>query len=328
MDQFSLLQDIVISILPVFVFIFMGWVFRKRNVFSVGQIQSFKKLVVNFTLPSLLFLAFFSMPLNQLSFLLAGLIFICSLFALGYGYFIAPKLLPGVRTGAFVFSGYEAGMLGYGLFLGFFGQEHLGLFALIDLGQVLFVFLVLVPLVKSRSGLKTTLVQHVQTIFHTPVVWAIGLGLAGAALNRIIIIEHTLGMKMLIQIFQILGAATVPLISISVGYDLLIEQKTINRSVLVVLSRMIVMVAFAFFLTMGILPLLLGAFPQLESTQLRLLRIGIWILFLLPPPFVIPAFLPSEAENEAGQISSILSVHTLVSVVLIPVVVIILTMTN
>jgi len=47
-------------------------------------------------------------------------------------------------------------------------------------------------------------------------------------------------------------------------------------------------------------------FPKLQS-------IAVLFLFVLPPPFVIPVFRTSK--NDASYISSVLSLHTLVSIV-------------
>jgi predicted permease len=322
--QQTLIQEMVISILPVFGFLLLGWLFRRSRVFTSEQMGGFKKLVVQFSLPSLLFLAFFSMPLTGLSLTLASLIFIFCLLALMVGKLIAPRVLPGTKTGAYVYSGFEAGMLGYGLFLGFFGQDQLGFFALIDLGQVLFVFLVLVPLLKRSSGFGTGLREHIRTIGSTPVVWAILLGLMASVTNLVLPIAHTFGFMAFTSILTGIGAVTVPLICFSVGFDLNVMPAQVKRGLLAVVSRIVIMVPAAFGLANLLLPRLLNLGISMDSEQLGLVQAGIWILFLLPPPFVIPAFLPPEAESEAGQISSVLSLHTLISVLLIPFVVLLL----
>ncbi len=54
---------------------------------------------------------------------------------------------------ALMMTGFEMGMFGYAVFVSFQGEAHLGKIALIDLGQVVFVFTILMALmIKHRDG--------------------------------------------------------------------------------------------------------------------------------------------------------------------------------
>jgi malate permease and related proteins len=303
-------QELVTSVVPLFALFSLGYLFKRSHFISSAVQEGLKKLTVDVALPSLLFVAFFSLSVSKGMVIMVGLLFLSCLIMLALGRIIAGRIQPGRRTAPFLFAGYEAGMLGYALFLSLFGKEELGVFAATDLGQVLFVFLVLMPLLVRGTGEEATFFSGFTRALRSPVIIAIISGLIVGVLNRFFPFAETTLFLTFRSLLDILGGLTVPLICISIGYTMEINRKRLPSALGVIGLRLVLngvlAAGISFLLLRDILPL-----P-------RIYLAAVWTMFLLPPPFVIPVFLkPGEAEEEAFA-SAVLSLHTLVSVILIP----------
>jgi len=144
--------EIISKVLPVFLLFILGYVFRRTGFLSPQTASQMKKLVANITLPALLFRAFLSLEPGGDELLLALMMFVlCGILLAGAMILMRITGRKGDIRG-YMISGFEAGMLGYALFLSVFGDTALPVFASVDLGQVLFVFIVLMPMLLSRSG--------------------------------------------------------------------------------------------------------------------------------------------------------------------------------
>ena len=122
--------------------------------------------------------------------------------------------------------GFEMGMLGYALFLALYGSDHLGKIALVDLGQVLFVFFVLMTLlIKERGGASNPL-SLLKQFVTSPVIIAIVAGLVAGILKGSFSANpfFTLVEELLVMV----SSLTVPLIAITIGYGIYFERES-NR---------------------------------------------------------------------------------------------------
>ena len=137
-------MDKVISViqtaLPVFLALGLGMLCRSRNFLTRDGVDALKKVVINLTLPFVLLNAFATAEYSAAALILPALMFLICCLALGLGFLavrvfrIKGKLIP------FLASGFEAGMLGYALFVLLFPDVKVSEFALPDIGQTLFVF--------------------------------------------------------------------------------------------------------------------------------------------------------------------------------------------
>src|SRR5690606_1219245 len=103
-------------------------------------IQDIKRLIVSVSLPLVLFRAFATMTFEPRYLVIVASLFLsCTLvmFATARLHF-----LPGLRSpyASYLMAGFEAGMLGYAIFSSIYGADNVSYFAVVDLGQVLFVF--------------------------------------------------------------------------------------------------------------------------------------------------------------------------------------------
>jgi len=298
--------DLIPDLLPILVLILLGAALGRAGLLQTATAEGFKKLIASVTLPVLLFTAFSRMTLQGSLAAEAGLVFLaCAIMGLAGVGLSRVLSLPRPATGL-LFQGFEAGMLGYALFTSFFGAAAVPAFASADLGQVLFVFTVLMAqlLAGERSG-KIDLAAVLGNTIRSPVLWAIALGLASSAFfpqaeglpwGQGGVFDPTL---------TLIGGATTPLVGLVVGFGLKDGLPGFRASLLVVALRLTLAAGLGAVLAYVVLPLL--GLPPLYSKALM-------ILFLLPPPFVIPVF---RSQADGPYIAGTLSLHTMASLVAI-----------
>ncbi len=294
------------DLLPILVLILLGATLGRVDLLDAATVKGLKKLIASVTLPVLLFTAFSRMTLQSSLAAEAGLVFLaCGVLGLAGVGLSRVLRLPRPATGL-LFQGFEAGMLGYALFTSFFGAEAVPAFASADLGQVLFVFTVLMAqlLAGERSG-KVDLSAVLGNTVRSPVLWAIALGLVSSA-----VFPQAEGLPwgkggVLDPTLALIGGATTPLVGLVVGFGLKDGLPGFRASLLVVTLRLTLAAGLGAVLAYLVLPAL--GLSALYSKALM-------ILFLLPPPFVIPVF---RSQADGPYIAGTLSLHTLASLVAI-----------
>ncbi|RKX93097.1 MAG: hypothetical protein DRZ90_13145 [Spirochaetes bacterium] len=294
--------EIISKVLPVFLLFILGYVFRRTGFLSPQTASQMKKLVANITLPALLFRAFLSLEPGGDELLLALMMFVlCGILLAGAMILMRITGRKGDIRGYMV-SGFEAGMLGYALFLSVFGDTALPVFASVDLGQVLFVFIVLMPMLLSRSGAVVngsgTAKAALRNVLLSPVIWAIVSGLVLGSLGRFFNIS-TVPFSPVSGFLEILGNLTVPVIALAIGYELTFSRNLMGKALTFVLIRKAVLLGLAF--------LLIRYLPVKNN----LTSMAFLTMLLLPPPFVVTL---AAKEDEQGLVSGILSLSTVISI--------------
>ena len=132
-----------LDVMPVLLLFALGVGLRSWKILDPATTAGLKSIVVNLALPVLLFDAFFRLrPDSRTAFLVIAVFASCILMVF-VGRLASRVVGLDSPYAPLMFEGFEAGMLGYGLFLGIAGDANLPFFAACDLGQVLFVFSVL-----------------------------------------------------------------------------------------------------------------------------------------------------------------------------------------
>ena len=152
--------------LPVFVMLALGMLCRKTKMISREGVAAMKTFAVNITLPAVMLNAFATASYSRESLIVPLVIFtVCVLMLLSGHVLCRAMRIPG-RLSPYLATGFEAGMLGYALFALLFPQESTSAFAIVDLGQVLFVFTLYKALLAGSSGLRSVVREAV----HAPTV--------------------------------------------------------------------------------------------------------------------------------------------------------------
>lgn len=295
--------------LPVFVMLALGMLCRRKSILSREGIGAMKTFAVNITLPAVMFSAFASAQYSAESLLIPLVIFMICVASLALGFVLCRVLGIGGRLPPFLSAGFEAGMLGYTLFALLFPGEGSAAFAIIDLGQVLFVFTLYKALLAGRGGLRGV----VDEALHAPTVWAILTGIAFGASGLYASLAPSGISGVMDAVAGFVAAPTSAVILLTIGYDLTPESIRWGKTARLVALRLGVGGA-ALAVALLINRVLLGG----------LMHIGALVLmFTLPPPYVLPVF--ADVEEERADISCALSALTLVSLVLFMVLTVIYT---
>jgi len=286
--------------LPVFIMLGLGMLCRSHHLLSREGVKALKNVAISIALPAVMFSAFAEAQYTPQSILVPLMIFILCILMLYAGKALCRLLkIPG-RLSPFLSSGFEAGMLGYSLFSLLFPGEPVSGFAMIDLGQVLFVFTVYKILLAHRNSAKEVLKEAASST----TVWAILAGLLFGATGLYQALQPSGISGVIDAAADFIAAPTSSLILLSIGYDLSPTQIHWKKvSVLLALRLGVASVALVVALLADLF--LLGGLMHQRAALL---------MFILPPPFVLPVF--ADVEEERSDVSSALSALTLISIIL------------
>jgi predicted permease len=302
MDQTT---EIINRVLPIFLLIGLGAWVRRSQFLPERAIDDLRKIVVNFALPSVLFVSFLNIEMQTnylVLFVLTGAVCI-ALYALGVA--LRRRLNVPHPYFPFLMTGFEYGMLGVSLFGSAYGLENIGYIAVADLGHELFIwFVFLALLLMTREG-HTSPAQLAGSFFRSPVILAI---LAGIALNLLGAADFLAEQPVtggILATLDFLSALTIPLILIIVGYGIRLDREGLRDAALVIGVRLAILIPLALLVNAVIVRGLL----DLE----RPFEIALFTLFILPPPFIVPLYMRQDLPDEKRYVNNVLMLYTVVS---------------
>ena len=295
------------KVLPVLLLFGLGAFFRRSGFVQPSTIQELKKLIVNVTLPAVLVLAFAAVTLEAGHLAVAALVFAACTVVLVAGRFLhgaagtPSAYLPPLLTG------FEAGMMGYAIFAAVYGAENVFNFAVVDLGQVIFVFFILVPFVQRMGTGAVSPAATVRGFLTTPVILSI---FAGIVLNRFGVMPDLTAFPLTNAIFDTLGllaAVTTPLIGLVIGYEVNLQRHGLAAPIRTISLRLAIWVVLGLLLNALVVSRLFPGDMMLQA--------AVMTMFVLPPPFVIPLFMRNATQDEQRYVVNTLSLATLVTMV-------------
>ena len=294
--------DVMQTILPVIVMLAIGIICRRTGLINREGIGALKNVVVNITLPAVLLNAFATTSYTFMDVVVPLLMFGVCFIAWALGKAAGKALRMPSRFVPFLTTGFEAGMLGYALFNMLYGSGRTAEFARIDLGQVLFVFTLYKVLLAMDSNEKADVGKLVREMALSPIIIAIIAGqlLGATGLYRALVPSGISGMLDACTAF--VSAPTGAIILLTIGYDLVLDDIPWAQTAKVVGLRLVIMLA----LRTALVALLGILWPQANLTA------AINVMFILPPPFVLPVF--ADDADQRTYVSSALSVSTLVAI--------------
>ena len=283
-------------ILPVFVALCLGMLCRTKRILTPEGIAALKKVAVNITLPAVSFGTFARADYSAGRMLVPVWIFIACCLALALGC-VARKLLKMEHSlSPYLCTAFEGGMLGFSLYPLIYGD--LSPFAIVVLGNTFFIFTIYKVLLSGAKGKKALLKET----FTSPSLWALLLGLLIGATGLYHKME-AIGVQGLFDGIQgFIAAPTSFLVLLTVGYDLKPVDIRWRETFKVVGTRIAIM-ALMLGATLLVNRLFLGNVIEIQAAVM---------LFILPAPFVLPAF--SKEPSEAGFLSSTLSIQTVITI--------------
>lgn len=301
------LFTVILKFLPVLLMILLGALIRKIKLLKPDTIQELKTILINISLPSMFVLTFARTNFELRYLLIFAAVVLTYFVTLFLGKGFSKKLCPSNAYYPSVFAGHETGMLGYALFTAFFGAENTYKIAIFDIGQVVFVFFVLVNFLRKQNGTNATAKQIIQGFIKSPIILSISAGIILSATGLACYIKEFQITDSLVTVLTLLGNLTVPIICITIGYELRINLNNIIRPFSTVVLRMALMLLAAFLINEFLVTRVLHLDKSFE--------IALYTMFLLPPPFVIPIFIDQKAEKEKNDILNVISIHIVMTLV-------------
>lgn len=286
--------------LPVFVMLFMGMGCRMSGFLSREGVDSLKKVVINLTLPFALFSAFATADYDLSAVVAPVVMYIACGVMLALGYLAAKLQKKASKLSPFVSACFEAGMLGLPLFALLFPEERVSHFAILMLGHDLFVFTLYKTLLVGKTSPKAIL----KDMLTSPTLIGVLLGLLVGATGLYGQL-HSWGVGgILDSVTGFVSAPTAAMILLCMGYDFVPKEIPWKKTGKLIAVRLLIS---------GIL---LAALILLNRAVLgNMMHEGaLVILFILPPPFIIPVFANEPAERT--EISASMSAMTLLTMVL------------
>jgi predicted permease len=293
------------KVLPVILLFLLGAFLNRLHFIRSEAIQDMKKLVLNVTLPAVLFLAFSRVSLEARHLLIVGIVFSACVVALLASRLMRP--LVHIESPYFpaLMTGFEAGMMGYAIFGAVYGAESIFKFGIIDLGQVTFVFFVLVSVLERyRAGAKR-FSETLLGFFTTPVILSILLGILANRTGAMPPLNAWPVSAAVLKTVEMVSGLTTPLIALIIGYEMRLEKSGLLKPLQCIGLRLL------FWVPAGLL------FNALVMDQLlhldRDFQAAVLTMFILPPPFIIPLFIKESDDQNRAFVVNTLSLSTLVT---------------
>lgn len=296
------------EVLPVLLLILTGFGLQKAKIFTQEMISGLKKLVTNLALPALLFMAFSGTQFEVIYLVIVMAVFLTCVFMVLLGGLIARLMHINNPYFALLMGGFEAGMLGYSLFLTAYGNQAVDRFAIVDLGQVLFVFFVLVTMLTRLKEENHSIKRTIELFIKSPVIIAIILGLTDSILKRYFSYGASEIYQSLTTYLTLLGDMTAPAILLVIGYELRINSRELALPIKTVGIRYSILLVIAILINRFLISNLVAYDPLFSH--------ALYLMFVLPPPFVIPLFMSEDDLASKRYVLNTLSLSTAVSVAL------------
>ncbi len=296
---------VVSKVLPVIFLIVLGNILQRSGFLKQSTIDELKKVIVNISLPALLFMAFAETDFEFRYLLIFLSVFLICGIMLLFGVAFKSLTRADNRYVPSVFSGFETGMMGYSIFVAVYGAANMYKLAIIDLGQVTFVFFVLVSYLQRLNGESANVKQLALSFIKSPVILSIISGILVGSLGVFGVVKAFPLSNSVVEMFKLLSNLTVPVICIVIGYELRLDLQNLGKPLLAALIRLTALMAIAFFMN----TLLIGKVLHLDNT----FKIALYTMFLLPPPFVIPIFMKDGEGNNKQFILNTISISIILS---------------
>lgn len=296
----------VFAAMPILALFLLGFLLKKATFFKEETIVDIKTFILTISLPALLFNAFLSLKIQATYTLLIVVVYFMCFFMILIGKAVAK--IGKIKNPYFplMMGGFEMGMFGYALFISLYGAEHLGKIAFLAIGQSIFIFTILTSSIMVLQNGKQSIKSSLKQFITSPIILAIAAGIIVGQFKTQI--GDGLAVNAVLSFIQLLGSITIPLITITIGYGIIIERDGLGLSLLTILVRKSALVVFALLINRYIIDGLL----HMDAMY----RYAMLILALSPPTFALSIFVKPEDKENLTYINRTISLDCLISIFL------------
>ena len=297
-----MVASVIRILLPIMTAFVCGMVCRRLHILDASGCQTLKNLVSYIMLPAVLLNAFLfaDYTVQSLSVIIVVFVAVTAEFALG---FALRKFFPG-RGGAmpFLFATMECGSIGYPLIAMLFGQQGTSDMAIIDVGHTVFLFLLVVPILKITEGESPKIKDVARQALTSPAFDAMLIGIALGLLGVDEWLESNAGYDIYSAVINYITAPTGVLVLLTLGHDAALDKSLMKPVAMTAIGRLLVMWAFC-----GVSIAIISLFGAIPKSMLFALMLA----FSLPASFVIPV--TGKFEGQRDYVSATMSLSTLLT---------------
>lgn len=302
------MELIIERALPIVLLFAVGIYFKRTGFVSSDGMDGLKKIVVNISLPSVLFNTFRGMEFETSYFYLIALIMVVLALMMLFGKLM--NLIPFLNNkfNPYISTGYAYGLVGISLFSIMYGEENMAIFSVIALAHELFVWLPYMCILNMTLYNQKVTFKEIIKLLTSPIMFGIFSGIFLNATNLNNTLADNSIFKGFIDTVNYFASISTPVILISIGYSINFSTKQLKPTLKLMLVKFLAVifvgVPFKFLVVDNVLP------PS------ELLDLSFMCFLILPPVVSSPIFIEKAATVEEHEIfSSAVAIYTIVSIV-------------
>jgi hypothetical protein len=289
--------NMLVKVIPIILLMMIGYIIKVKNLIKNESIRDINKIVINISLPAILFNNFLTMKLEK-EYLLIVLINILLLIMLYYiGTLINKTEKFSHPLNPLIVTGFSFGLLGIPLFRTVFGAENLGNLLILGISNEIFIWFIFFPLIKLDSSKNSFSFNRIIEFFKSPITLAIIFGILFNILGYESIFKMNNILKGIYETFVFLGDLATPLILIGIGYGLSFTKKYMKTSIKLVLFRLFLILFLGYIFKF--------LFINKIMTSTNLFNYAFFTFLILPPPFALPILISEIAgKNDLEELAN------------------------
>jgi len=302
------MQDLVVKIMPIGILILVGYFIRISKFMDDASMAGVRSIVIKVGVPLLLFRIFFQMQLRSEYGLVVVVMIIIYFLAWFCGIKLRKLKILNYKLLPYITTGFAFGMLGVPLFQAVFGETNLGSISVLGIAQELFVWIILVSLLKFEMSNEKLSGKSIVKVLTTPLILCVLAGVILNILNVNTLVQSNFIFKGIYSSIEALASIVSPLLLVIVGYSLVIRKDYLLQAIKYVLVRLVVVFVCGY----SIKRLVLDRFISDPFFDY-----AFFTLLILPPNLSIQVVASDFCEKEDIELgSNIVAVSILACIIL------------
>ena len=289
------MQQVITKIIPIFLLILVGYVLRRTQFITDIGIHALKKIIVNITLPFVLFKAFFIMELKKEYIVIVLLTITMYITSHTAGKLLQKIKFLNYRLMPYFTASCAFGLLGIPLFQIVFGEENLNYLSILGIGNEFFTWFILITLLKFDLNHEKFSLQTVSNFMKSPMIMGVITGLLLNIFKINTIILNNFILKGFYDGLDALAGIATPLILIVTGYGMVINKHYLKQSIKYVSVRLVVLFTIGY----GFKYLLYNYF-----IQNIMFDFAFFTFIILSPPLLLPIIAADYCEKEEIELGN------------------------
>lgn len=300
---------IILKILPIILILLLGVWMKKIGFINAEIVGGMKKITLGISLPCILFLTFFRAEIEPKFLILSAVVFIVCILLFGTGFLIKKLKKSPNPFYPSLFTTFLTGPIGFPLFSAYFGAENLYKLALLDVGNSIFIFTVLIAFLSTVScnkdkTEKKSIAALLKNMMKSPLTISMFLGIMVSMTGKSSEIEKLPAASAVLETLSLMANSAFPMTLLIIGFELPFQFKDFKKTMAAVLLRMAIMLPIAYLINTFVIVRWMG----LDETY----QAALYTMFILPPPFIIPLSIIGECEHKE-YVLNFISLHLVVS---------------